>query len=113
MDTTVIQPKTKPKKHAEVSTPACHTSETSVASPVWSSGSGAIKEIRLHNAEMRVKTLEKENSKLKEYEEFYNNNTREWKSRTLMYEETMEHHGVAVSGKENRRERITRKIKRF
>ena len=107
MDTTVIQPKTQPKKHAEVSTPACHTSETSVASPVWSSGSGAIKEIRLHNAEMRVKTLEKENSKLKEHEEFYINKAREWKSRALKYEKTMEHHGVAVPGKENRREIVT------
>merc|ERR1712130_159075 len=107
MDTTVIQPKTQPKKNAEVSTPACHTSETSVGSPVWSSGSGAIKEIRLHNAEMRVKTLEKENSKLKEHEEFYINKAREWKSRALKYEKTMEHHGVAVPGKENRREIVT------
>merc|ERR1712025_213387 len=106
MDTTVIQPKTQPKKHAEVSTPACHTSETSVGSPVWSSGSGAIKEIRLHNAEMRVKTLEKVNVKLKEHEEFYINKAREWKSRALKYERTMEQHGVVVPGKENRRETV-------
>merc|ERR1712130_375330 len=56
MDTTVIQPKPQPKKHAEVSTPACHTTETSVGSPVW---------------------------------------------------KTMEHHSVAVPGKEIRREIVT------
>ena len=104
MDTTVIQPKSQAVKPAEVSSAACNTSVTTAGSPVWSSGSGAIKEIRLHSAEMKVKTLEKENTKLKEHEEFYINKAREWKSRALKYERTMEQHGVTVPGKENRRE---------
>ena len=104
MNTTVIQPKTQAVKPAEVSSAACNTSVTTAASPVWSSGSGAIKEIRLHSAEMRVKTLEKENSKLKEHEEFYINKAREWKGRALKYERTLEQHGVTVPGKENRQE---------
>jgi len=104
MDTTVIQPKTQAVKQAEVSSAACNTSVTTAASPVWSSGSGAIKEIRLHSAEMRVKTLEKENSRLKEHEEFYINKAREWKGRALKYERTLEQHSVTVPGKENRRE---------
>jgi len=106
MDTTVIQPKAQPAKHPEVSSAACNTSVTTAGSPVWSSGSGAIKEIRLHNAEMRVKTLEKENVKLKEHEEFYINKAREWKSRALKYERTMEQHGVIVPGKENKKDAV-------
>jgi len=100
MDTTVIQPKAQPAKiprflqlHATLL-----SSVTTAGSPVWFSGSGAIKEIRLHTAEMRVTTLEKENVKLKEHEEFYINKAREWKSRALKYERTMEQHGV-VPGK--------------
>jgi len=104
MDTTVIQPKAQPAKNPEVSSAACNTSVTTAGSPVWSSGSGAIKEIRLHTAEMRVKTLEKENVKLKEHEEFYINKAREWKSRALKYERTMEQHGVVVPGKENKKD---------
>jgi len=106
MDTTVIQPKAQPAKLPEVSSAACNTSVTTAGSPVWSSGSGAIKEIRLHNAEMRVKTLEKENVKLKEHEEFYINKAREWKSRALKYERTMEQHGVIVPGKENKKDSV-------
>merc|ERR1711942_323831 len=106
MDTTVIQPKTQSSKPAEVSSASCNTSVTTAGSPVWSSGSGAIKEIRLHNAEMRVKTLEKENVKLKEHEEFYINKAREWKSRALKYERTMEQHGVVVPGKENKKDAV-------
>ena len=92
MDTTVIQPKAQPVKNPEVSTAACYTSVTTAGSPVWSSGSGAIKEIRLHTAEMRVKTLEKENVKLKEHEEFYINKAREWKSRAGSWEGEQEGH---------------------
>merc|ERR1712096_498686 len=62
-----------------------------------------IKEIRLHSAEMRVKSLEKENGKLKEHEEFYINKAREWKSRALKYEKVMELNGVPVPTKENRK----------
>ena len=72
------------------------------------SGSGALKEMRLHNAEMRAKTLEKENVKLEEHEEFYINKAREWNSRALKYERTMEQHGVVVSGKENRRDTVVK-----
>eukprot|EP00090_Calanus_glacialis_P034953 TRINITY_DN5943_c0_g1_i1.p1 TRINITY_DN5943_c0_g1~~TRINITY_DN5943_c0_g1_i1.p1 ORF type:complete len:334 (-),score=101.21 TRINITY_DN5943_c0_g1_i1:99-1100(-) len=105
MDTTVINPKVQARA-AEVSSAACNTSATTAGSPVWSSGSGAIKEIRLHSAEMRVKSLEKENNKLKEHEEFYINKAREWKSRALKYEKTLEQNGVPVPSKENRRETL-------
>eukprot|EP00092_Neocalanus_flemingeri_P036179 GFUD01039391.1.p1 GENE.GFUD01039391.1~~GFUD01039391.1.p1 ORF type:complete len:209 (-),score=56.94 GFUD01039391.1:47-673(-) len=103
MDTTVINPRVQ-STPAEVSSAATNTAVTTAASPVWSSGSGAIKEIRLHSAEMKVKSLEKENGKLKEHEEFYINKAREWKSRALKYEKTLEQNGVPVPNKENRRE---------
>merc|ERR1712173_225307 len=69
---------------------------TSIESPVWSSGSGALKEMRLHDAEVKVKSLEKENIRLKEHEEFYINKAREWKSRALKYERTLQENGVPV-----------------
>merc|ERR1719481_1150755 len=75
-------------------------------SPVWSSGSGALKEIQLHNAEMRVITLEKENSKLKEHEEFYLNKGREWKNRALKCEKVLEKHNIPVPGKEPKKEDV-------
>jgi len=107
MDTTMIQPKAQPAKNPEASSFSCmqhFCSVTNAGSPVWSSGSGATKEIRLHTAEMRVKTQGKENVKLKEHEEFYINKAREWKSRALKYERTMEQHGVVVPGKENKKD---------
>ena len=81
MDTTVIQPKQVHASSSEKASTCTNTSVATAGSPVWSSGSGAIKEIRLHTAEMRVKSLEKENGKLKEHEEFYINKAREWKSK--------------------------------
>ena len=71
-------------------------------SPVWSSGSGALKEIRLHDAEMKVKSLEKDNSRLKEHEEFYINKAREWKNRALKYERTLEKNGIPVPSRADR-----------
>merc|ERR1712096_168845 len=102
MDTTVINPKVQ-SRTSELNSASTNTSVTTAGSPVWSSGSGAIKEIRLHSAEMRVKSLEKENGKLKEHEEFYINKAREWKSRALKYEKVMELNGVPVPTKENRK----------
>ena len=103
MDTTVINPKQVQVESTEKSSACTNTSVTTAGSPVWSSGSGAIKEIRLHTAEMRVKGLEKENVKLKEHEEFYINKAREWKGRALKYEKVLEKNGMEVPGKENRR----------
>merc|ERR1712106_543805 len=79
---------------------AVQSSVREVGSPVWSSGSGALKEIQLHNAEVRLKTLEKENKTLKEHEEFYINKGREWKSRALKYEKVLEKNEIVVPGKE-------------
>jgi len=81
---------------------ATSSSSASSDSPVWSSGSGALKEIRLHDAEMKVKSLEKDNSRLKEHEEFYINKAREWKNRALKYERTLEKHGVPVPSRADR-----------
>ena len=50
-------------------------------SPVWSSGSGALKEIQLHELQVKIKSLEKDNARLREHEEFYINKAREWKNR--------------------------------
>ena len=72
------------------------TTSASADSPVWSSGSGALKEIRLYDAELKVKSLEKENSRLKEHEEFYINKAREWKNRALKYERTLQEKGIPV-----------------
>ena len=55
-----------------------------------------IKEIRLHDAEMKVKSLEKDNCRLKEHEEFYINKAREWKNRALKYERSLQEHGIPV-----------------
>merc|ERR1712013_497584 len=64
METTVVAPRA-----------AVAATNTSALpdSPIWSSGSGAIKEIRLHEAEMKVKSLEREVKKVKEHEEHYMN----------------------------------------
>ena len=45
---------------------------------------------------MKVKSLEKDNSRLKEHEEFYINKAREWKNRALKYERTLEKNGIPV-----------------
>ena len=89
----------KVKTEKESVSTSCNTSQAIDASPVWSSGSGTIKEIRLHAVEMQVKSLEKENVKLKEHEEFYINKAREWKSRALKYEKTLEKNGIQIPGK--------------
>merc|ERR1719418_443356 len=75
---------------------AATNTSASADSPVWSSGSGALKEIRLHDAEMKVKSLEKDNLRLKEHEEFYINKAREWKNRALKYERSLQEHGIPV-----------------
>merc|ERR1712025_1265014 len=92
METTVMAPR--------ASVAATNTSAQQ-ESPVWSSGSGAIKEIRLHEAEMRVKSLEVEVKKVKEHEEFYQNKAKEWKNRCLKYEKTLVSNKIPVPGKEN------------
>merc|ERR1712192_225384 len=81
METTVVAPR--------ASVAATNTSALP-DSPVWSSGSGAIKEIRLHEAEMKVKTLEGEVNKAKEL-----------KNRCLKYERTLVSNKIPVPGKEN------------
>ena len=81
---------------------ATASNSASSDSPVWSSGSGALKEIRLHDAEMKVKSLEKDNSRLKEHEEFYINKAREWKNRALKYERTLEKNGIPVPSRADR-----------
>ena len=45
---------------------------------------------------MKVKSLEKDNSRLKEHEEFYINKAREWKNRALKYERSLQEHGIPV-----------------
>ena len=77
-------------------------------SPVWSSGSGALKEMQLHELQVKTKSLEKDNSRLREHEDFYINKAREWKSRALKYERILKENGLDVpsrdkggEGKEN------------
>ena len=81
---------------------------TETQSPVWSSGSGALKEMQLHELQVKTKSLEKDNARLREHEEFYINKAREWKSRALKYEKSLKEKGFAVpsrdkggEGKEN------------
>jgi len=95
-ETTVMAP--HPHPHASV---AATNTSAQPDSPVWSSGSGAIKEIRLHEAEMRVKSLEVEVKKVKEHEEFYQHKAKEWKNRCLKYERTLVSNKIPVPGKEN------------
>merc|ERR1719445_303481 len=62
MDTTCFRPQTRTSSAQAQSSAASTntsvmTSSASSDSPVWSSGSGALKEIRLHDAEMKVKSL--------------------------------------------------------
>ena len=77
-------------------------------SPVWSSGSGALKEMQLHELQVKTKSLEKDNARLREHEEFYINKAREWKNRALKYERSLKEKGFDVpsrdkggEGKEN------------
>ena len=60
--------------------------------------------MRLHDAEVKVKSLEKENVRLKEHEEFYINKAREWKSRALKYERTLQENGVPVPQPRDKRQ---------
>ena len=53
LDATVIQPRVS-SAESKTSAAGTNTSLATPDSPVWSSGSGAIKEIRLHEAEMKV-----------------------------------------------------------
>merc|ERR1712083_1120652 len=101
METTVFMPrKEAAATKTETVVAATNTSATAPAdSPTWSSGSGAIKEIRLHDAEMKVKSLEKENAKVKEREEFYINKAREWKNKYLKLERTAEVNGFPLLNK--------------
>merc|ERR1712013_673660 len=91
METTVVAPRA-----------AVAATNTSALpdSPIWSSGSGAIKEI-LHEAEMKVKSLEREVKKVKEHEEHYMNKAKEWKNRCWKYERTLVKNQIPVPGKEN------------
>ena len=50
MDTTIQAPRGRPASAASTAT----NTSAAADSPVWSSGSGAIKEIRLHEAESQV-----------------------------------------------------------
>ena len=77
-------------------------------SPVWSSGSGALKEMQLHELQVKTKSLEKDNARLREHEEFYINKAREWKNRALKFERSLKENGFDVpirdkggEGKEN------------
>ena len=45
---------------------------------------------------MKVKSLEKDNAKLKDHEEFYINKAREWKNRALKYERVLQERGIPV-----------------
>jgi len=73
-------------------------------SPVWSSGSGALKEMRLYDAEVKVKSLEKDNARLREHEEFYINKAREWKNRALKYERSLQENGIPVPQPRDKRQ---------
>jgi len=74
----------------------------STESPVWSCGSGALKELRLHEAENKVKSLEKDNAKLKEHEEFYITRGDEWKNRALKYEKILNENGISVPSRNDK-----------
>ena len=52
--------------------------------------------MRLHEAENKVKSLEKDNAKLKEHEEFYITRGDEWKNRALKYEKILNENGISV-----------------
>ena len=70
--------------------------------PVWNSGSGALKEMRLYEMESKVKSLEKDNARLKEHEEFYINKAREWKNRALKHERLLKEKGITVPSRDNK-----------
>ena len=69
-------------------------------SPVWSSGSGALKEMQLIDLQVKNKSLEKDNARLKEHEEFYIKKAREWKNRALMHERQLKENGLEVPSRE-------------
>merc|ERR1719445_67774 len=109
MDTTCFRPQTRASSAQAQSSAASTntsvmTSSASSDSPVWSSGRGALKEIRLHDAEMKVKSLEKDNARLKEHEEFYINKAREWKNRALRYEKFLKEKGYEIPSRDTKKE---------
>ena len=70
-------------------------------------------EIRLYDAELKVKFLEKENSRLKKQQEFYINKAREWKNRALKYERTLEDKGISVLTREKGKNQVNSIVHQF
>ena len=98
----VVAPQTSQPAQQSSNPPINPTSNTSLRSepapadtqsPVWSSGSGALKEMQLHELQVKTKSLEKDNARLREHEEFYINKAREWKNRALKYERSLKEKG--------------------
>jgi len=82
METTVLAPKSS---HVEpTDTKATNTSTS--GSPVWTSGSGTIKEIHMYQLEHKTRHMEKEIEKLKYNENFYIDRGSRWKSTAMRYE---------------------------
>ena len=52
--------------------------------------------------ESKVKSLEKDNARLKEHEEFYINKAREWKNRALKHERLLKEKGITVPSRDNK-----------
>merc|ERR1712098_786010 len=103
------QPSSTSTSTSSTASSAASTVSTSVSvnpndSPVWSSGSGALKEMRLHDAEVKVKSLEKDNARLREHEEFYIDKAREWKNRALKYERSLQENGIPVPQPRDKRQ---------
>jgi len=76
----------------------------------WSSGSGVMKEIRLKEAEVKVKRLDKENKTLKQNEEFYIDKAREWKGRALKYEKLLKENKVAYVCREDEKKEMSENV---
>ena len=107
LDTTVLGAKrrTVPSvASGQTQQPQAASTSTESDLAVWSSGSGALKEMRLLDLQVKTKSLEKDNSRLKEHEEFYINKAREWKNRALRYEKFLKEKGYEIPSRDTKKE---------
>ena len=56
--------------------------------------------MQLHELQVKTKSLEKDNARLREHEQFYIAKAREWKNRALKYEKSLKEKGFAVPSRD-------------
>jgi len=99
METTVLAPRSNHAAAAAGPTDTKATNTSTSGSPVWTSGSGTIKEVHMYELEHRNRHMAKEIEKLKYNEKFYMDRGSSWKSTAMRYEGILRENGIAFRPK--------------